>query len=1136
MLNAPSGASQVFRVSSGAADKPSAEPISSGSTFSAFGTAGARHRSAAWAAKGPHIATSDDTPGARPSSSSSRLPAAYFRRQSALGDSHSNDVAQRSQCPSEIQEMLGPSVGRSASPFSSDYFGSGRIRTEEAKLSTSLPLGLGSQSLEQHMTVDISHAASAHCSADPELERIWEALARAEPLLAAERLISFVEDRWDVRRGSPEILGAAKGGKGAMLEFHAEEKGKQRASADMLGALPQAAAMTLLALSGRLPSDVLGRRNIDSQRKVAYRPSFASREHTEAATLMFDLCIVLPYQPNTPKNRGARPSISAAHFELDHLDGKFHAGADYIRAVLRNGQCAKAARSFRSLVVSARSERRALDQQASPGTRLPPRLLIDMRDAISPTPSPGANGSWPGVELDRAEALLLLGQMLRDGLLPLSAGPSTHRFGSAERLPPAVLLRRLSKLADASGEPAIRASAILASLAAKHSAPILPVGASSTSDHLNVSPTSSDLRALDVSSLNTLLHHLLRPGHDGKAAELLLRQSLARGINPDGVTTNLILRRATLRGNKRLGNAMLRMLKGYVTERSCRSTNLKERPLTSTPGFGKVIETGGAAFNAHKGGVSSAYDLSNQLVEAMRTNDSYRMVAILAHATATGRTRRPSAESLAARRSSLVPTRTTDRRSSAGSSRQHLPGAQPASIFRAIYPFLHLRPPRRLPRTVRAPKGVILTPSQRQDPPPVGAPELHPRVLSTFLNLCVKTGRVGLAERVWRLMKQTSARSRSELALAQRTGAHTFLTPNAARGLTAWHVPIEAATSIFRTYAREARIGLRLVRRPLRSSRLKAYTRLEARLGMRAATPRPMQQRGSSDRKLGSVAWPGRKGKAYGLLPLASRTTSKSRAVPDLSRSLQMRRRRRKCFPVGWGIYALRRQIPRAFMARRVAKSEYLALRQEWQLGQWTDSAPRVASSPREITTRPDGLFFDALLDIFGRRRDMRVRRAKFHASTGLFLSRRGTRGRTSDTRSAAVGPPLGEGLEDVSSIPTPAEVAEKLKDRVAESFDSASDHPMLLLVLCDMAECGVPIPLAFQHLLPLGVPSPKTDHHVGSAFRVDKRYRTLPAHDAVARRMHQQRLEKKARDGKAATIARALRKANQVTVKKDEV
>jgi hypothetical protein len=670
-------------------------------------------------------------------------------------------------------------------------------------------------------------------------------------------------------------------------------------------------------------------------------------------------------------------SLAAQLFEAGRASA--YSEAHYMRSLLARSELLGAIKVLRTMLERGHAGR---------------VLLRDLRAAKRNAPGHDA-------------AVMELGRLCVEGLLPLEQEKAHIARNASTSI--GWILRSVARLCSS---PDQRTSSAARQLLSDYVAriPREPVAAAPGTER-----ASRAASLPDAYTLNTLVHHLLQKGQPHQVAVDLLQVYMAHRGSLDDVTISVLLRRATVLGNPRLANAAL-MLGARATRR---------RQLIAK-GRADLAERDGAQLE-----LKQTTSLGSQLRDAVSRGDSWRLVALLAHATATGRFRR--ADPPPARLSRPRPgTPARDSPPSTLPTQGRLRSAPPPrkqarQIVRILYPSLH-----KFSQGVRArrtqlahlqsasPNAAELLPTQ-----PDPACVLHPHVLSAALNLCAKAGRTGLAERVWRLLCQTVG------AAASRGGAGELLGESAAQGLApslACYVPVQAATSMLQVYAREARKGMPL------------HLRFPAR-------------RGGLQR---DVRGPARR-----------------------QRLARTARRRSKSWARGWTPRSRGFALPRWLAARVSAASMYRHLRAHWQLEQHANAVPAATSARQVLPPRPDARIFDVLLDIFGRRPGM-ARRSSRHRGRHSSLQVSGSPTLSADSDA----PPAPSSWQDVLDD-DPKQVA------LHGAFLPRTLDPFLLLVLADMALLGIPVPPAYRKLVAGGDQLWKaSESHSGGAWRVDARLR----------------------------------------------
>ena len=292
---------------------------------------------------------------------------------------------------------------------------------------------------------------------------------------------------------------------------------------------------------------------------------------------------------------------------------------------------------------------------------------------------------------------------------------------------------------------------------------------------------------------------------------------------------------------------------------------------------------------------------------------------------------------------------------------------------------------------------------------------LDPHVLTATLNLAAKAGRTGLALRIWRLIKRTSLQSLRPGQVSQK----------------AWKIPLEAATVLMQVLARESRKQLKVLVDPRRHSR---FARTKSRIRTQISSNRGF--------------------------PRGWNTPSTTKLEAIGGRFVRQRFR----------------------VARDFAKQEYAVLMQRWRLfslesiGMESEGKSRglinaerlkhVASSDGAHAVIPDERFFDAVLDIFGRRAGMK---ARSYRSRGRSELRRRLRKSEQELElkrqllSSAISLSDNSGSEDVIAA---RQARAKWSWNSTGRWTSLEPDAFLLTVLQDMDTLGLAIPYAFRWIL----------------------------------------------------------------------
>ncbi|SNX87951.1 uncharacterized protein MEPE_06662 [Melanopsichium pennsylvanicum] len=467
----------------------------------------------------------------------------------------------------------------------------------------------------------------------------------------------------------------------------------------------------------------------------------------------------------------------------------------------------------------------------------------------------------------------------------------------------------------------------------------LPDGQTRSAGNLLIAGEPVIRPALGIVAYNQLIHYamsVLKSPSICKEVFQHMTQLRRPPLEPDAVTFNTILRQATTQRSEALARAVL------ITNRQ---SQFDASGQSSSQG-GSVAEqsskrrapTPAATMTATPASDALAIELEQrpirpmlqQIDTAIAQADSYRLVSLLQYVTASG---------LFLRRY------------------RHEPGhAGVKEVVMRIYPALNTQ--RYARKSTTDALGFQQSSDLRLRPKANQASRhaiLSPHVLTAALNLVAKAGKTGLALRVWRLLKRTSLQS-------------ALRSPSSDVAETPWKIPVEAATIIMQVLANEA------ARAPTTSHSLRSRPVIDRRMSQLTAH----RQYARGWNIVASL-----RGRSY-----AGRMRSIGRvhnSAGQLGEGLRWR------------------------AAQLLAKREYAFLVHHWQLsrrlGRWRrqrlegilqsrmESREKVEMSKRVVLDfeadqgiQPDSRFYDALLNVFGRRPGM-VQRSRRHTSRSEVLS-----------------------------------------------------------------------------------------------------------------------------------------------------
>lgn len=258
---------------------------------------------------------------------------------------------------------------------------------------------------------------------------------------------------------------------------------------------------------------------------------------------------------------------------------------------------------------------------------------------------------------------------------------------------------------------------------------------------------------LSVKTYNTLvamlLHRDAHPKPSPKLAMSILKRMSREGPKPDTTTINVLLHHANELRDKPLLAAVIRL--------AIEETNALQRKQQQEIEAQNREHSEGSAIHEIKDSAPSVNSWIWLLEGGLLSNDTYRLTALLKIITTHG-----LYQKLYIGRSATSVLKT---------------GVSPTRIIFALYPSLDLR---RRAAFLRKRLRSIANPKE----PPAA---FEPRTLTMALHLLVLSRKTGLAERVWKLMKRASKRSKGTKDMDE-----------------GWRIPIEAYTSMMKLWAVEA--------------------------------------------------------------------------------------------------------------------------------------------------------------------------------------------------------------------------------------------------------------------------------------------------------------------------------------------
>ncbi|KAJ9476170.1 hypothetical protein PHBOTO_006273 [Pseudozyma hubeiensis] len=664
---------------------------------------------------------------------------------------------------------------------------------------------------------------------------------------------------------------------------------------------------------------------------------------------------------------------------------------------------------------------------------------------------------------DYANSLVELVRLVRGGRLPLPPTPSAPEIAwvisASCRFEATLMLDRI---------PVKSAEAMLSSVDAAETRRLqgaaqmiryflceymrsLPDGQTRSAANVLIRGDPVVRPAVGMAVYNRLIHYALstlRSPSMCKEVFQHMTQLRQPPLEPDAVTFNTILRQATTQRYASLARAVL-TTKHPEQHSPIRASDQQQSAVIGHDTSTAKVSTSTLEARAYGSDDGSATDLEprpiqpmiQQIDTAIAQADSYRLVALLQYVTASG---------LFLRRY------------------RHEPGhAGVKELVMRIYPALNKH------RSANARFVKSADPRQQHSSlalrPKANQASRHailnPHVLTATLNLAAKAGRTGLALRIWRLIKRTSLQS-------------ALQSPNIDVAPAPWQIPAEAATILMTVLAAEAARAPHL-RHSARLPRQRPFVRASRNFPQRMTRLAVRRQCARGWNIVASLRGRSCAGKLKSTGPMHA-------SVGDYGEGLRWR------------------------AAQLLAKREYAFLMHHWQLSQRLSSSrrqrledlvqkgqigsPAETSPARHNTTgdaedrlgqgvQPDSRFFDAVLDVFGRRPGMMQRSRKHHSRAAMLSQlRRGHKEATEKDNSPSNGGgtqqqgPHDVGLaeaivpiEDPSTLTTTQllhTIAARIRCNSRGRWTSISPDPFLLRILIDMHILGIKIPVAYRWIL----------------------------------------------------------------------
>ncbi|CBQ71459.1 conserved hypothetical protein [Sporisorium reilianum SRZ2] len=720
-----------------------------------------------------------------------------------------------------------------------------------------------------------------------------------------------------------------------------------------------------------------------------------------------------------------------------------------------------------------------------------------------------------------ADSLVQLIRLVRGGRLPLPPTPSAPeiawilsaccRFESTMLLGEATAANSTPPALDAAQRRKLKQTAQMIRYYLCEYMQDLPDGQTRSAGNLLVQGDPVIRPALGTAVYNQLVHYalsVLKLPSMCKQVFQHMTEHRQPPLEPDAVTFNTILRQATTQRYEALARAVLTTRRPEQSQASISVSAHEQQGGTSRQSSSGNTATG--ARTAQSATSTPGFDgasadtalrpirpMIQQIDTAVVQADSYRLASLLQYVTASG---------LFLRRY------------------RHEPGhIGVMELVMRIYPALNKQ------RHAPSRDADSLAPLRPKANQASRHAILNPHVLTATLNLAAKAGKTGLALRIWRLIKRTSLQS-------------ALQSPAIDVAKTPWKVPVEAATILMSVLASEAARAPK-ARHPLRMHRQRSP------LG----APRILASRTSrlAARREYARGW-------------------------NIVASLRGRASAARSSPVGQ-MYSRTAEFGEGLRwraAQLLAKREYLFLVHHWQLSQTLTSSRRqqldqwlqpslsrkaaAASGAKtrgvaradDVRVQPDSRFYDAVLDVFGRRPGM-VQRSRRHNSRSEVLSqlRRGysiahdkaaaassTELEAHDAKSGDVESGLAR--EESGSAPaqrlapvgaahahalSPNQLLNAVVARISWNsrgrWTSVPPDAFLVRILMDMQTLGIDIPVGYRWILThcaVAASSAALEHVVPRMLQND---------DAAARSKGQQRAFSPFRGPRVKTVGLVARR-----------
>ena len=592
---------------------------------------------------------------------------------------------------------------------------------------------------------------------------------------------------------------------------------------------------------------------------------------------------------------------------------------------------------------------RALQHLEELLSRVPPELLVELpereRHALSAKRS------------EFAECLVDLIRLVRGGRLPLppaaSAPEITWILSACCRFETTVLLNNavatdatVPGSFDATEKRKLQGAADVIRYYLREYMQSLPDGQTRSAGNLLIGGAPVVRPAVGIAVYNQLIHYalsVLKSPSICKEVFQHMMQLRQPPLEPDTVTFNTILRHATTQRYDALARAVLttRQSQNNATEQPPRQASASATPSTKSRTTAASVSDDPSIDMVEARPIRP---MIQQIDMAIAQADSYRLVSLLQYVTASGLFLRryrhepghAGVKELIMRIYPALNTQRFARRSAFDPLESHQAVSQQSSAGR-------LRP-----KANQASRHAIL----------------NPHVLTAALNLAAKAGKTGLALRVWRLIKRTSLQS-------------SLQSPAIDVAKAPWKVPVEAATILMQVLANEAakvpkikhKIPSRRPSSPFGTSRMAAHRRTS-----QSTTHRKYARGWNIVASLRGRSYSGR------LRSVGGRYNSAGELGEGLRwRAAQLLAKREYAFLVHhW-------QVSRSLSSWRRKRLE------GWMQPGGNDTAetsPRRAISKlgKDSVARPDSRFYDAVLDVFGRRPGM-IQRSRRHATRSQVVS-----------------------------------------------------------------------------------------------------------------------------------------------------